>query len=515
MTARTLDEIDETRRFELLVKAVKDYAIYLLDKNGHVASWNAGAERFKGYSADEIIGQHFSRFYTEEDRQVGEPERALKVAETEGKYDIEGWRVRKDGTRFRASVLIDPIRNEAGELIGFAKVTRDLTERWLAQREVERAREAMAQAQKMEAVGRLTGGVAHDFNNLLTIIRASVDLLKMPGLSEAKRERYVEAIAETSDRAAALTSQLLAFARRQPLKPELFDLTDRLTAMLPIIETSVGSTIAASIDCTAEACVNADLNQFESALLNLVVNARDAMPAGGKLSISCNLADGVPAVRGHAPAAGKFAAVRVTDNGSGIAPPTLAQIFEPFFTTKALNKGTGLGLSQVHGFAKQSGGEIDVDSKVGQGTTFTLYLPLADGQFDCKPAKRVAAERTTTTRRILLVEDNEAVGEFARGLLEELGQIVTWAPNAEAAIELLDTAADKFDLVFSDVIMPGINGLELARIVTERWPNLRTVLTSGYSHVLAEESGHGYDLLRKPYSVDGLLGILKAGEPTN
>ncbi|HEY0315961.1 MAG TPA: ATP-binding protein [Sphingomonas sp.] len=506
-----MNEIGGDRRFELLVNAVRDYAIYLLDPEGNVASWNAGAERFKGYTADEIIGQHFSRFYTEEDRQAGEPERALRVARETGKYEVESWRQRKDGSRFRAAVLIDPILDDAGVLIGFAKVTRDLTERWLAQQETERAREAMAQAQKMEAVGRLTGGVAHDFNNLLTIIRSSADLLKMPGLSPEKRERYLNAISETADRAAALTSQLLAFARRQPLKPEIFDAGDRVAALRTMIETSVGSPIRVTIDTGEPGLVNADLNQFETAVLNLVINARDAMPAGGTLAVKSSIVDGLPAVRGHSAAAGRFIAVRVEDNGSGIAPETLKSIFEPFFTTKGLNKGTGLGLSQVHGFAKQSGGEIDVDSSVGVGTAFTLYLPVArDEQIAAAAPQRHTRQQGLTTRRVLLVEDNETVGQFARGLLEELGQVVTLAENGEAAIDLLEVAADKFDLVFSDVIMPGINGLELAQTIAARWPDLEVVLTSGYSHVLAEEGSHGFNLLKKPYSVEGLLGVLRA-----
>ena len=503
--------LESEQRFRLLVQGVKDYAIYMLDPGGHVTNWNPGAQAIKGYTAGEIVGQHFSRFYTEEDRQAGEPERALHVARTSGKYEVEAWRQRKDGTRFRAGVLIDPIHDDFGELIGFAKVTRDLTERWEAHQEVERAREAMAQAQKMEAVGRLTGGVAHDFNNLLTVIRASADLLKLPGLAPEKRERYVTAISETADRAAALTSQLLAFARRQPLKPEIFNVGERISAMRQMVETSVGPLIRVSVDGNGGGMVNADLNQFETACLNLVINARDAMPAGGELRVTADVVGGLPPVRGHGAVTGAFVAVRVEDQGSGIAPEALQHIFEPFFTTKGLNKGTGLGLSQVHGFAKQSGGEIDVESRVGAGSAFTLYLPVVK-------AEQVAASATTQharkqdvkTQRVLLVEDNEVVGRFARGLLEEVGQIVTWAQNGEAALELLEAAADKFDLVFTDVVMPGINGLELARTVASRWPGLRVVLTSGYSHVLAQEGDHGFGMLRKPYSLDGLLGVLRS-----
>jgi PAS domain S-box-containing protein len=502
--------LESEQRFRLLVQSVKDYAIYMLDPQGHVTNWNPGAEAIKGYSAEEIVGQHFSRFYVEEDRQAGEPERALRVAREHGKYEVESWRQRKDGSRFRAGVLIDPIYSETGELVGFAKVTRDLTERWLAQQETERAREAMAQAQKMEAVGRLTGGVAHDFNNLLTVIRSSADLLKMPSLTPEKREIYLNAISDTADRAAALTSQLLAFARRQPLKPEIFDAGARVLAMRQMLETSVGSTIRVTLDAEPAGIVNADLNQFETAVLNLVINARDAMPTGGQLSVTCKLVSALPAVRGHGAATGRFVAVRVQDDGSGIAPETLKQIFEPFFTTKGLNKGTGLGLSQVHGFTKQSGGEIDVESRVGHGTAFTLYLPVAQAdQIAAAAPARETRQGGLKTKRVLLVEDNEVVGQFARGLLEELGQIVTWAQNGESALELLESAAGKYDLVFSDVIMPGINGLELAQKIAARWPELEVVLTSGYSHVLAEEGHHGFNLLRKPYSVEGVMGVLR------
>jgi PAS domain S-box-containing protein len=506
--------LESEQRFRLLVQGVKDYAIYMLDREGRVSNWNPGAQAIKGYTADEIVGHHFSRFYTEEDRQAGEPERALRIARETGKYEVEAWRQRKDGSRFRAGVLIDPIHDDEGELIGFAKVTRDLTERWIAQQETERAREAMAQAQKMEAVGRLTGGVAHDFNNLLTVIRSSADLLKMPGLTPEKRERYLDAISDTADRAAILTSQLLAFARRQPLKPEVFDVGQRIAAMRQIIETSVGAPVHVKIDAEAAGFVNADANQFETAVLNLVINARDAMPAGGDLSVTTHLVRKLPAVRGHGGATGNFVAVRVADTGSGIAPETVQQIFEPFFTTKALNKGTGLGLSQVHGFAKQSGGEIDVDSRVGAGTAFTLYLPLAKGEHiaSATPDVRPVPLRT---QRVLLVEDNDTVGEFARELLQELGQIVTWVQNGEAALALLEEAPGKFDLVFTDVVMPGMNGVELAQAIARRWPTLRVVLTSGYSHVLAQEGSHGFTLLRKPYAVEGLLGVLQAsGTPT-
>lgn len=507
----SLDALSGSRRFQLLVDAVKDYAIYLLDREGYVASWNTGAQRFKGYTADEILGEHFSRFYTDEDRADGLPQRALNIAATEGKFEGEGWRVRKDGTRFWTSVLIDPVLDEAGDLIGFAKVTRDITERRRAQEEIDRAREALNQAQKMEAVGRLTGGVAHDFNNLLTIIRSSIDLLRRPGLTEEKQERYIDAISETADRAAQLTKQLLAFSRRQPLQQERFDVIQRILGLEQIIATSLGSPIPIEMALPATlGSVEADPNQFETALLNIVINARDAMPTGGRLTISARRADTLPAALMEAGADGPFAAVSIQDTGTGMAPETLSRIFEPFFTTKEVNKGTGLGLSQVYGFLKQTGGEIEVESKPGAGTTFTLYLPLAGDApaavTQSQTAKRLP--RSLEVSNVLLVEDNERVGEFALGLLTEIGQRATWARDGSEALKMLEQQRDAFDIVFSDVVMPGMSGVELAQEIRHRWPDLPVVLTSGYSHILAEEGSHGFGLLQKPYSLQSLIDFL-------
>jgi PAS domain S-box-containing protein len=498
------------RRFELLVSAVTDYAIYLLDAGGHVASWNPGAAKFKGYTEDEIIGQHFSLFYTPEDRATNLPARALRQAAEQGKFEQEGWRVRKDGSRFWTSVVIDPVRDEQGRLIGFAKVTRDLTERRKAQLEVQAAREALAHAQKMEAIGRLTGGVAHDFNNLLTVIGASADLLRQPDLPEEKRQRYINSISETAARAAKLTSQLLAFARRQPLRPDRFSVCERVAAMEQMIQTTLGSSITLHYALDEDAgSVDADLNQFETAVLNMVINARDAMPQGGSLTIRARRADGVPALRRHAAVAGAFVAIEISDTGSGIDAETLERIFEPFFTTKEVNKGTGLGLSQVYGFAKQSGGEIAVESRIGEGSRFTLFLPkVATEQVPVRVAAPRAPILPNVRRSVLLVEDNEVVGGFARDLFSELGQDVVWASGSEEALRILESRAGGFDIVFSDVVMPGMNGIDLAREVQARWPGLPVVLTSGYSHVLAEEGSHGFELLQKPYTVQSLLELL-------
>ncbi|MBU1377466.1 MAG: PAS domain S-box protein [Alphaproteobacteria bacterium] len=502
--------LESERRFRLLVQGVHDYAIYMLDPEGIVTNWNAGAESIKGYKAGEIVGRHFSLFYTPEDRAGGGPARALETALREGRFEGEGERVRKTGERFWASVVIDPIHDDHGTLLGFAKVTRDITEKRDSAREIARAREELLQAQKMEAIGRLTGGVAHDFNNLLTVIRASADFLRRPNLSEEKRARYVNAIAETADRAAVLTGQLLAFARRQPLQPEVFDVGDRLRGLQQIIGTTIGSSVSVQVRLPEIAHrIQADPSQFETAILNMVINARDAMPRGGAITISASHAINVPSVRGHAAAAGDFVAIDIADTGTGMAPDTLARIFEPFFTTKAVDKGTGLGLSQVYGFAKQSRGEVDVRSRLGQGTTFTLYLPRTLAKAGPPPRAPSVDPGSVPVRQILLVEDNQGVGHFAEDLLRELGQTVTWVGDGQAALDLLEHRAAEFDLVFSDVVMPGISGIELGQEIQMRWPALEVILTSGYSHVIAEEGTHGFPLLKKPYSIDGLLEVLR------
>jgi PAS domain S-box-containing protein len=514
-----LDILSGDRRFELLVDAIRDYAIYLLDADGCVRSWNSGAQRFQGYTADEIIGRHFSLFYTEEDRASGLPVTALDTARRDGRYEAEGLRVRKDGSRFWTTVVIEAVLADDGQLIGFAKITRDITERRAAQRELDAARETLAQAQKMEAVGRLTGGLAHDFNNLLTIIRSSSELLRMPGLGEEKRTRYIDVITETADRAAGLTGQLLAFARRQPLRTELFAIAERIEGLRQVINTTLGSPVTLSIDVAEDVgSVNADPNQFEAALLNMVINAKDAMPTGGRLAISAHTVEaGEPAWK-QQPARIQLVAVTIEDSGTGIDPEALERIFEPFYTTKDVSKGTGLGLSQVYGFAKQSGGEIDVVSRAGEGTRFTLFLPRTEGTTEAGIEREAIVDTAPIapgSRTLLLVEDNEGVGRMAVDLLSELGLAVAWATTGEAALEILASREGAFDLVFSDIVMPGINGLELAMEIRKRWPMLRVVLATGYSEALSDEGSHGFELVPKPYTADGLkLRLLSPAPPT-
>jgi signal transduction histidine kinase/ActR/RegA family two-component response regulator len=403
------------------------------------------------------------------------------------------------------------LRDADGTMIGAYQFVYDVTERVEQQRRLHEAEEQLRQAQKMEAVGQLTGGVAHDFNNLLTIIKSSTDLLRRPDLSEERRSRYVAAISDTVDRASKLTGQLLAFARRQALKPEVFDAAERLRGIGDMIRTLTGSRIQIVAEITDEPClVEADLSQFETALVNMAVNARDAMNGEGRLGLRVEGVTDMPAIRGHGGGSGRFVAISISDTGVGIPAEKLAHIFEPFFTTKEVGKGTGLGLSQVYGFAKQSGGDVAVASEVGRGTVFTLYLPRTSKSASDEetPEAREIGPAEGRGRRVLVVEDNVEVGQFSTQILQDLGYETTWAANAEEALQLL-TTVDGFDVVFSDVVMPGMSGVELGREIRRLKPRLPVVLTSGYSHVLAEEGRHGFELLQKPYAAEELSRVLR------
>ncbi len=413
-----------------------------------------------------------------------------------------------DGLAAQAAIAIDNAR-----LFQAAERANEGLEKRVLERttELEDAHEALRHAQKMEAIGQLTGGVAHDFNNLLTVIRGSADMLSRPNLTEEKRARYVDAIAQTADRAAKLTSQLLAFARRQALEPIVFDVVERIRAETEMLRPVMGSRIQVVVEAECDPCyVEVDPNQLETAILNMSVNARDAMDGEGRLTISVSAADGLPASHGQEEAAGEFVAISVSDTGSGVDADKMDRIFEPFFTTKGVGHGTGLGLSQVFGFAKQSGGDIRVSNHPGGGAMFTLYLPKVERQRptaagDAQPEKTERAARG----RVLVVEDNEDVGAFASDLLNELGYQSIWVADAQAALDFLASDDGGVEVVFSDVVMPGMSGVDLAKEVRSRRPNLPIVLTSGYSHVIAEEGTHGFTLLRKPYSVDGVTKALQ------
>ncbi|MBW6526404.1 PAS domain S-box protein [Sphingomonas sp. RHCKR7] len=454
-----------------------------------------------GYDEDELVGAAATALsHPDESRAT---EGALVTAQ-QGDLSSFSQKVRhKDGS-YRLIDWAAATRDDEIFAIG-----RDITEKRAAENTLRQTEEALRQSQKVEAVGQLTGGVAHDFNNLLTVIRGSVDLLRRPNISDERRARYIDAIADTTDRATKLTGQLLAFARRQALKPEVIDASHHIDALQDMLRTLTGSRIETRYDLLAEpALVLADPSQFDTAIVNMAVNGRDAMDSEGTLTIAVRLVDRVPAVRAHPPVDGAHVAISITDTGSGIPAERIGQIFEPFFTTKGVGHGTGLGLSQVIGFAKQSSGDVAVSSEVGAGAVFTLYLPVAapDPQ---RSAVSVAPTRNLRAGScILIVEDNKDVGEFATQALAELGHQSLWVSDADAALVELGVAPDRFDVVFTDVVMPGRSGIELAEEVTRLFPALPVVLTSGYSHILAEKGSSGYELLRKPYSLDELSGAL-------
>ena len=499
--------LSEEERFRLLVNSVTDYAIYMLDGQGRVTTWNPGAERFKGYAAEEIIGQHFSRFFTPEDVAAGLPARALQTAAEEGRFEAEGWRLRKDGTRFWVNAVIDAIKAPDGKLLGFAKVTRDLTERKLAADELERTREALAQAQKLQALGELTGGIAHDFNNLMTVIAGASDLLlRNCDLPEEKKISYLKAIVETADRATALTNHLLAFGRRQSIKPVVIDLAVRLDALAEMISRMLGSIYKVSLDIQAKApLVEADSAQLETALLNAVVNARDAMPDGGELTlcISDRNFDG-----------GDGVCITVRDTGTGISKSALTRVFEPFFTTKEIGKGTGLGLSQIHGFAAQADGTAEIESEEGVGTSVHIILPRTKKTAVAAQPARRGRSPLPKGLRVLLVEDNEQVRDFAADLLRDLDCNVESAADGREALDKVRKG--EFDLVFSDVVMPGLTGLQLARAIEEERPDLPVLLATGYSRELDSEHGPPFKVVAKPYdaatlaeAIASLLGAVQ------
>jgi PAS domain S-box-containing protein len=541
-------ERETERRLTMLTDALPGF-VFEADTDGHYVRTNA---RFKSYTGREdpgLLGDKWletihpkHRDRTREAWQAairtGEPfEETFMVAGHDGEYrcfacrgvpeaDEQGRVVRWIGTcidvenEAQAKALLQDLNLSLEHAVTDQVAELERSQRTLVAEVAERERveEALRQSQKMEAIGQLTGGVAHDFNNLLTVILGSIDLLGRPNLAEEKRQRYIASIKETAERAAKLTNQLLAFARRQPLKAEPFDVVERLRASEDVLRTVSGSRVAIDFEIKCEPCViQADPNQFDTAILNMAVNARDAMEGEGRLTILVEERERIPATRGHVAVEGRFISVAVSDTGSGISEEDLPRVFEPFFTTKDIGKGTGLGLSQVFGFAKQSGGDIVIEGGVGTGATFTLYLPRAEDKQaagDAELTAPTAAVPASGGGCVLLVEDNQLVGEFAAQLIGDLGYGNMWVPSAHEALALVEAEPDKFDIVFTDVVMPGTSGIELAETLRVRFPKLPVVLTSGYSHVLAQEGSHGFELLQKPYTADGLARVLRTAMAT-
>ncbi|MDJ0388410.1 PAS domain S-box protein [Roseomonas sp. E05] len=508
-----LAALESERSFRLLVQGVTDYAIYMLSPEGCVTSWNAGAERIKGYSAAEIIGRHFSRFYMPEDVSAGMPWRALDIARREGRYEAEAWRRRKDGTRFWASVVIDAIR-ENGKLIGFAKITRDLTERRETQLQLEQSREQLFQAQKMESLGQLTGGLAHDFNNLLTGIMGSLELLQTQVARGQTQnlERFISSAQGAASRAAALTHRLLAFARRQTLDPKPIDPNRLVAGMEDLVRHTVGPAIELRFELAPDLWpTRCDPNQLENALLNLCINARDAMPDGGRLTLrtATTILDAQPA-RECDMQPGEYVAIRVADTGTGMSPETLQRAFDPFFTTKPLGQGTGLGLSMIYGFARQSGGQVRIASERGVGTEVCIYLPRHRGQVEegeTEPRRPKAPSWTEGGKRVLVVDDEPTVRMLASEVLKELGHAAVEATNAASGLQMLQSDPG-IDLLVTDVGLPGgMNGRQLADAARQIHPELRVLFITGYAENATLSKGTlepGMHVLVKPFTMEAL-----------
>jgi PAS domain S-box-containing protein len=493
-------------RYRLMVDAVTDYAIFMLDPDGIVTSWNAGARRFKGYDDAEIIGQHFSRFYTAEDQAARLPAKALATARREGKFEGEGWRVRKNGERFWAQVVVDAVRGPDGELIGFAKITRDITERREAQQALENARERVLQAQKMEAIGQLTGGIAHDFNNLLTAVLGSLELLQRRIPKELPQlMRLVNNAMRGAQRGAALTQRMLAFARRQELNFEPVDIPALVRGMTELLERSIGPTITIETRFPLGlARVSADPNQLEMALVNLVVNARDAMPMGGTIVVSARLAT---VARGQISdlEAGEYVCLSVVDTGEGMDEETLARAMDPFFTTKEPGKGTGLGLPMVHGLAKQSGGRLFLKSRKGEGTTAELWLLTAKGRTAGAAGVVAEPDKEAETRSlsVVVVDDDSLVLTNMAAMLEDLGHRVFEAGSGRQALEILHRES-RIDLVITDHVMPQMTGLQLIQQIRAEWPAVRVILATGYAE-LPRDAAPNLPKLAKPFFQRDLL----------
>ncbi len=500
----------EADRFRLLVDTITDYAIYMLDPDGRIVSWNAGARRIKGYSSEDIIGEHFSRFYTEEDRLAGEPQRGLDIAIRDGRFEKEGWRVRKDGTRFWASAVIDVIRDDQGRLLGFAKVTRDISEKMETQRALEQAREELAQAQKMEALGQLTGGIAHDFNNLLMAVLGSLEIIRKRLPYDPAITPLIDNATQGAQRGAALTQRMLAFARRQELRLEPVDLKQLLQGMIDLLLRSLGRTTPVIVDMPEDLPpISSDPNQLETAIINLALNARDAMPRGGRIVIAAREAV-VPAGASGPVPPGRYLCLSVSDSGEGMDAKTLLQATTPFFTTKGVGKGTGLGLAMVLGLTEQSGGKLVLKSRKGEGTTAELWFPVQQ-----QPASRTKqqeqpiivgpAENEARPLTILAVDDDGLVLVNTRLMLQDLGHRVLEASSGAEALAIL--RREGVDLIISDHVMPRMTGSELAEVIHSEWPHLPVILATGYAELPAGAS-EALPRLAKPFSQNQLADVI-------
>lgn len=494
-------------RFRLLVQGVTDYAIYMLSPDGEITNWNAGAKRIKGFDSSEVIGTHFSRFYTEEDRARNLPMKALAAAAESNSFESEGWRLRKDGSKFWAHVVIDAIRNELGDLIGFAKVTRDVTERRETARALEKAKEALFHSQKMEAIGKLTGGVAHDFNNLLSVIVNGLAILRMLDTNDIET-RTLDSMERAASRGATLIQQLLSFARQQPLQQEKKNINNIINSFEAVLRRANKNSVKFEINLsTSLPQVMIDVAQFEASLLNLIINANDAISENGTIKLFTQEVELLALEVNQLPA-GRYVKITVRDTGHGMAEDIVSRTIEPFFTTKPVGKGTGLGLSQVYGLLQQSNGDIRIISEVGKGTEISLYLPALADIEPQQSAKDEAIDKA------LVVDDQPDVLFMATEVFRTLGYQVLSANNGEEALEIIKRTPD-LDVLFSDVVMPGINGVELAKRARDLIPTIKIVLASGYTgNAPITENSHinEFQLIAKPYRISELVKKLRTAD---
>jgi len=506
LSQRTAEQIGEYRaRLASIIDSSED-AILAKGLDGTITAWNRGAEKIYGYSAAEAVGKHIS-IIVPKDRPNEIPEILHKIARGESIEHYESLRITKDGRQLNVSISVSPLHDASGEIIGASAIARDIT----AQRKTE---DQLRQAQKMEAVGRLAGGVAHDFNNVLGIINACTEFLRDRIDSASEPFTYVENIKKAADRGAALTRQLLAFSRKQVVKPVILDLNDRLKEISKLLRPLMGDDIEIAIVPRAQsAVVEADPGQLDQIVMNLAVNARDAMSRGGRFILETDVVEFDQHFADlHQPLLpGKYVMLAVSDNGSGMDREVMSRIFEPFFTTKEQGKGTGLGLSTVYGIAKQSGGHVWVYSEPGRGTTFKVYLPSAEHKLGSGSSslEETAAPKQKQAR-ILLVEDDDIMRSLTKKMLQENGYTVTEANNGQAAIEWAQSNSEHVDLLLTDVVMPSVSGPELAERLATTHPRLKVVYMSGYTGELMEASErlkHGI-LIEKPFTRTALLNTL-------
>ncbi|EUB84738.1 hybrid sensor histidine kinase/response regulator [Pseudomonas sp. GM30] len=504
MAEETLKQSEQ--QFRLLVQGVTDYAIYMLSPEGRVSNWNQGAQRIKGYQPEEIIGQHFSIFYTPEDRVAGEPQRALEIATREGRFENKSWRMRKDGTRFLAHVVVDAIRGETGTLLGFAKITRDVTEAHESQVALEKTREALFQAQKMQAIGQLSGGIAHDFNNLLTVILGNLEILQKRIGDDPKNSRLLENATQGALRGVSLTQRMLAFARRQELKTEPVDIAQLVQGITGLLRSSIGPGIRIETRFPEDLQpVLADSNQLELALLNLATNARDAMVDGGSLCITAQ--PEVVLEQSHSSmAAGHYVCLSVIDTGEGMDEATLGSARDPFFTTKGVGKGTGLGLSMVHGFIEQLGGRFILKSEKGHGTRAEMWIPVALAGETAKNLYPAIKPVLVPRLSVLVVDDDSLVMTSTTLLLEDLGHRVISATSGARALALFEQG-EVIDLMITDMAMPQMSGAQLAHAVRLLKPDLPIILATGYAERL-EGFAAQLPRLPKPFTQLNLVEII-------